>query len=214
MRKPAFQPHWAGGVAALLILAAAAAAPGRADVPAAPKNARALVQELGARAIDALGPSTPKVQRIAVFSELLNKDFDLHDAARFALGRYANDLTPWQQQEFMTLYREALADAYANRLQQYGGQPFQVIGERRIRADETIVDSEVARQNEPPVKIDWQVAARDGRLAVTDVFVDGVSQKLAQREEFSGIIQRNGGQPAAVIAALRQRLQQEQVSTP
>jgi len=33
---------------------------------------------------------------------------------------------------------------------------------------------------------------------------------LAQREEFIGIIRRNGGQPGAVIAALRQRLQQEE----
>ncbi|HTT79298.1 MAG TPA: ABC transporter substrate-binding protein, partial [Stellaceae bacterium] len=145
----------------------------------------------------------------ALFRELLNKDFDLADTARFALGPYARSLTRSQQRQFMTLYREVLADVYADRLSQYAGAPFRVTGERQI-GDMTMVSSEVVRPRGPPVKIDWQIAHRSGRLLITDVFVDGVSQRLAQREEFIGIIRRNGGQPGAVIAALRQRLQQEE----
>jgi phospholipid transport system substrate-binding protein len=209
--KPGLGGRWAGGIAALLIIIAAG--PCRADAPDGARDARLLVQHLGAQAIDALGPSTPPAQRISVFRELLRKDFDLTDAARFALGSYMHGLSPAQQQEFLTLYRDALAAAYAERLGQYAGEPFRVTGAHR-RGDETIVSSEVARSGGPPVKIDWQVSRRAGRLAITDVLVDGVSQKLAQREAFSGIIERNGGQPAAVIAALRQRLQEEPAAKP
>jgi phospholipid transport system substrate-binding protein len=201
----------AGSVTALLILAAAV--PSGADVPKGATDARSMIQDLGSQAIDALRPSMPPAQRVAVFRELLNKDFDLADAARFALGPYGRELTPMQQREFMALYRDALAGTYAEQLSQYAGQPFNVTGERRT-GGETIVSSEVDQPGGQHVNIDWQVAQRDGRLVITDVMVDGVSQKLAQRQEFSGIIQRNGGQPAAVIAALRQQLQQEQIPAP
>lgn len=197
----------AGSITALLVFAPVV--PSLADVPSGTSAARSLVQDLGSQAIDALGPSTPAPQRIAMFRDLLNKDFDLAGAARFALGPYARALTPPQQQEFLALYRDTLAGTYAQRLSQYAGEPFNVTGVRRA-GNETIVSSEVAQPGGPQIKIDWDVAPRDGRLVITDVLVDGVSQKVAQREAFNGIIQRNGGQPAAVIAALRQQLQQEQ----
>jgi phospholipid transport system substrate-binding protein len=211
MSTPALR-RWASSAVALFSVVAVAA-PCLADVPGSARDARVLIQDLGARAIHALGPSIPEAQRVAVLRHLLSQDFDLAGAARFALGPYARSLTPWQQQEFLPLYRDALAGAYAERLSQYAGEPFRVTGERRS-GDETIVSSEVVRASGPPVRIDWQVAPRDGHLVITDVIVDGVSQELTQRQEFSSIIQRNGGQPGAVIAALRQQVQQELPQTP
>jgi phospholipid transport system substrate-binding protein len=211
MPKAILRGLCAGSVSALLIFVAAT--PSGADVPSGAKNARSLIQDLGSQAMDALGRSTPPAQRVQVFRQLLSKDFDLADTARFALGPYARQLTPQQQSEFMALYRDALAGIYAQRLSQYAGEPFDVTGERQS-GNETIVSSQVVRPGGQRVRIDWQVTRHDGRLMITDVLVDGVSQKLAQRQEFSGIIQRNGGQPAAVIAALRQQLQTEQPAEP
>src|SRR5918997_1132192 len=45
-------------------------------------------------------------------------------------------------------------------------------------------------------------------LLGTDVVVGGVSMKTTQRAEFASIIQRNGGQPDALLAVLRQQLAQ------
>jgi phospholipid transport system substrate-binding protein len=47
-----------------------------------------------------------------------------------------------------------------------------------------------------------------GRYLITDVVVGGVSMKVTQRDEFAAIIQRNGGRPEALLAALRQQLGQ------
>ena len=57
-------------------------------------------------------------------------------------------------------------------------------------------------------QIDWHVIDRGGRPLVTDVVVDGVSMKATHRNEFASIIQRNGGQPDALLPALRQQLAQ------
>jgi phospholipid transport system substrate-binding protein len=175
--------------------------------PPLAKEAGGFIQTLGTRAIDALGPAVSSDERTAMFRRLLSEDFDLNDATRFVLGPYGRQLTPAQSREFAALFRDALAQAYAQRLGKYAGQPFRVTGARPMGGDTAMVSSEVVRSGGQPVKIGWQVARHDGHWLITDVYVDGVSQKLAQRNAFIGVIQRNGGQPAAAIAALRQHLQ-------
>ena len=54
--------------------------------------------------------------------------------------------------------------------------------------------------------IDWPVANQGGRYLVTDIILGGVSMKVTLRNEFAAIIQRNGGRPEALLAALRQQL--------
>ncbi|HEV7995429.1 MAG TPA: ABC transporter substrate-binding protein [Stellaceae bacterium] len=44
----------------------------------------------------------------------------------------------------------------------------------------------------------------DGRYKITDVTVDGVSMVLTQRSEFASVIERNGGQVAALLATMRE----------
>jgi len=184
----------------LSLLVAFNAAP---RVAAAQADPAGFIQALGTQGIQALNHSVPQAQRVAVFRQILDQDFDLADISRFVLGPYARSLSPQQQQEFMVLFRDRLARTYAERLSAYGGQPFRVTGTRPM-GGETVVTSQVLRNDGPPVEIDWHVADRGGRMLVTDVVVNGVSQKISERQEFAGIIQRNGGRPESVIAALRQ----------
>jgi phospholipid transport system substrate-binding protein len=197
--------------AAALLSASIMAAAGRVEAREAPsqptQEASSFVRSLGTKAIAALGPSTPSNQRVATFRRLLSEDFDLPGAAQFALGPYARRLTQPQRQEFIALFRDALAEAYAKRLGDYAGQAFRVTGVRPAGDGTIIVGSEVKRARGTPIRIDWQISRQHGHFLVTDVAVDGVSEKLTERHTFVGIIERNGGQPAAVIAALRQQLQ-------
>jgi phospholipid transport system substrate-binding protein len=87
--------------------------------------------------------------------------------------------------------------AYSSKLGQYAGAPFRVTGSRP-NGDETVVTSQVVRAGGNPVEIDWHLINRGGRYLITDVFVDGVSMGVTQRNEFAGIIQRNG--PAGCAA--------------
>ncbi|HLY46316.1 MAG TPA: ABC transporter substrate-binding protein [Stellaceae bacterium] len=169
------------------------------------------IGELGNQAIQVSGPQIPEAQRAARFRQLFDRDFDLPDLARFVLGPAGRRLSPPQQQEFLALFRENLVQGYAKRLAEYAGEPFRVTGSRTV-GDETIVTSQVQRRGGAPVEIDWHVAQRDGRLLVTDVAIDGVSQRVTERKEFAGIVERNGGQPDSLIAALRQQLQQDQTA--
>lgn len=179
---------------------------------AAPRGANAqdaanFVQNLGTQGIQVLGPSVPAQQRAARFRQLLDNDFDLPEIGRFVLGQYGRTMSPAAQQEFVPLFREYVVQAYSARLGQYGGSTFRVVGTRPY-GGEVVVASQVSRGAGNPINIDWHVTNRGGRLLVTDVVVDGVSMKATQRSEFASIIQRNGGQPDALVAALRQQVAQ------
>lgn len=172
---------------------------------AAAQDARSFVATLGQEAIQVLGPNVPAAQRLARFRQLFHADFDVPGIGQFVLGRYWRAATPQEQQEFLGLFQEYIVRAYSARLSEYAGEPFRVLG-ARPNGDETIVSSEIVRSNGSPVIVDWHLINRGGRFLITDVYVGGVSMKVTQRDEFSSIIQRNGGRVDALLAQLRQKL--------
>lgn len=175
--------------------------------PAAAQDAARFISNLGNQAIQVISPSIPPAQRAAQFRHIFSSDFDLEGAARFVMGPHWRELSPEQQQQFLPLFRDYLAEAYSARLGEYAGEPFRVTGSRQNGA-ETIVTSQVMRRSGKPIEMDWHVVNRGERFLVSDVYVDGVSMRLTHRQEFAAIIQRNGGRPDALLAALRQQLGQ------
>jgi len=183
---------------ALVLLTAAP----RSD--AAP-DPRAFVGDIGTEGIQTLGPNVPLAERTARFDKLFESDFDVPGIGRFVIGRYWHELNPDQQQEFLQLFKQYTVASYAAKLGEYGGARLNVTGVQNDGA-ETVVASEVERSNGQPVKIDWHLIDAGGQLKVSDVYVNGVSMKVTQRDEFASIIQNNGGRPEALLAVLREQL--------
>jgi phospholipid transport system substrate-binding protein len=127
--------------------------------------------------------------------------------ARFVMGPQGRGMTPEQQQEFTNLFRDYVAQTYSDKLATYGGSPFRVTG-TRPNGEETIVTSQVQRQNGNPVELTWHVANRGGKFLVTDIQVDGASMKVSQRDQIAAIVQRNGGRSDALLSVIRQQVAQ------
>src|SRR5260370_2501639 len=153
LRYPWLRYPWAAAVALVLSLACLAAVPRGASA----QDAGAFVQNLGTQGIQALGPSVPAAQRTARFRQLFDSDFDVQGIARFVMGPQGRSMSPEQQQEFATLFRDFVAQTYSDRLATYGGAPFRVTG-TRPNGDETIVTSQLHRHNANPLHPVWHVA--------------------------------------------------------
>jgi ABC-type transporter MlaC component len=187
-------------IAVLLMLAGLLTAPRGAQ---AQQDASQFIQNLGTQGIQALGPSVPTAQRAARFRQLFESDFDAAGITRFVLGPSGRNMTTEQQQEFATLFRDYVAQTYAEKLASFGGAPFRVTGTRQ-NGDETIVTSQIARQS-GPAELQWHVADRGGRFVVTDVQVNGASMRVSERDHLASIMQRNGGRPDALLSVMRQQ---------
>jgi phospholipid transport system substrate-binding protein len=187
---------------ALCVGAGTIVAPPRAAAQAS--DPVAFINQLGIQAIQVLGPSVPPAARVARFRELLAGNFDLPAIARFVLGRYWRVATPEQQQQFIGLLQEYLAQAYAGRLAQYAGERFTGVSAQQ-RGDETVVYSEITRNDGTKIRVEWHVV-NNGGWKIIDAYVAGVSMAVTQRDEFASVIQQGGGQIQYLIDRLRQKV--------
>ena len=149
-------------------------------------------------------------QRRAEFRRLFHDDFDVPTLGRFVLGRFARILTPPQQQEFMTLFENYVVATYSDRLSGYvaGGVVPRVTGSR-IDPDGAIVTSQFVRGSGPAnsgaIRVDWRLSREpDGAYRISDIIIDGLSMAANGRSELEGVAERNGEQPLAILAVMRQ----------
>ncbi len=199
--------------ATLALAGMTASIPAAAQATARTEAAAKFIQSLGERAIDVLiAPSLPRPEIFKRFNALLVEGFDVPYIGRFVMGRYWNQATPEQQQEYMRLFERMIVDVYADRFAQYSGQNLNVqenlkiLGARAEGERDAIVQSQIVRPDAPPLGVEWRVRERDGKQQVIDVAVEGVSMSVTQRNEFASVIQRGGGQVEALLQALRQRV--------
>jgi phospholipid transport system substrate-binding protein len=186
---------------ALIATAGMLTAPPRAAAQSDPVG---FINTLGVQAIQVLGPSVPPAARIQRFRELFGADFDLPGIGRFVLGRYWRVATPEQQQQFLGLLREYLAQAYAGRLAQYAGEKFQALN-GQPQGDETVVSSQITRNDGTKINVQWHLV-NNGGWKITDAYVAGVSMAVTERDEFASVIQQGGGQISYLLDRLRQKV--------
>jgi phospholipid transport system substrate-binding protein len=183
------------------LFAAAAAAPFQSVAAAGPDD---FIRNLGNQAIEVIRSGASPDQKSAYFHRALHQDFDLRSISRFVLGPYWRDASEAEREEFKGILEAHLVRFYGQRLAEYNGESLRVVGSRP-EPEGAIVSSEIIRPQGPPIKVDWRLNTRNGVYKITDVNVDGVSMALTQRSEFAGLIQRNGGQLAGLLANMGER---------
>ncbi len=167
------------------------------------------IQDLGSQAIAIMADkSLTQDQRANHYSALLHDAFDLPTIGHFVLGRAWATATPQQQQDFMKLFEALVIKMYGDRLSFYSGEGFQVTAVRQEDEKNSIVSSQVTHPDgAAPTSIDWRVRQNGDKMSIVDVSVEGVSQSVTQRDEYTSIIQRNGGNINPLLDLMRQQLQ-------
>jgi phospholipid transport system substrate-binding protein len=168
----------------------------------ADNDPRAFVDELGHQAIQVMGPSVPFEQRASRFAELFRADFAVQQIGQFVMGQYGRTASPEQRQQFLQTFSQSIAEAYAKRLSDYAGEPFQVTGERQ-QGGETVVSSRVPRPSGGYLTIDWSLIDEGGQPKISDVKIDGLSMRVQERELFGSLMQQSGGRMDIALVALR-----------
>lgn len=163
------------------------------------------IRSVGQNAIDSLtDKAITQDQREERFRKILNAKFEVKLLARFTLGRFWRRATETQQKEYTSLFEDFIVKAYAARFADYKGENFVVGKIRNINERDNLVQSEVVLTDGRKIPVHWRV--RNGtELKIVDVLVEGVSMAITQRDEFSAIINQNGGKIDGLLAALRKK---------
>jgi phospholipid transport system substrate-binding protein len=161
---------------------------------ASENNAQRFVQELGDKAVAILGDkSSSPDEKNTIFKQLMRDSFDLTTIARFVIGRNAwQGASADEKEEYLHLFEKLVMKIYSDRFALYSGEGFKVTDTHTEGERDTIISSHIIRdENAPPVSVNWRVRNFDGRLAIIDVIVEGISMSVTQREEYSSVLTRN-----------------------
>ena len=151
--------------------------------------------------------NTSPAERQREFRELFDEDFDVPSLGRFVLG--SQIMTAQEQQEFLGLFENYVVVTYSDRLSEYvaDGTVPRVIG-CRLDPDGAIVSSEFNRRSWQStagvIRVDWRLTRHGGPYKVSDINIDGLSMAVNGRSELEGVAARNGWQPRAILAVMRQ----------
>ncbi|TPI43293.1 ABC transporter substrate-binding protein [Mesorhizobium sp. B2-9-1] len=97
----------------------------------------------------------------------------------------------------------AIAHGLADKLERTQDKTFTVLGTKTLANGDTLVRSEFRRRLHGPTSVDWRVRRCRGQLCIGDVFVDGGSVTVRQRDRISQILAGNGGSIPALVVDLR-----------
>lgn len=191
--------HWraranAAGARTLLLVALACAA-----LPALAQEAPdALVKRVSQEALQIIR-TDPKVQagdqaRIRELVEVkLAPYFDMDRMTAIALGRNYRQATPEQKKRLADEFKSLLVRTYSGALNQYRDQQLDY---KPLRAEASATDvtvrTEVVRQGQPPVQIDYSMEKTPSGWKAYDVIVGGVSLVTNYRDEFTQQVQAGG----------------------
>lgn len=198
--------RWAFATLALLVVLVASPA-ARAD-PAA-EEAASFLQDLTRSAIAELGNTERgEAERRRIFRRLLREKFDMRRISRFVLGRYWRPASPAQREAFEDAFVRLIAKRFLPMFEAARGSGTRVrplaarpMPERedvyRVTTDVTLPAYNI------DMRVDWHIRREPSGFRIEDVRSEGVSMAIMLRAEYNSVLQRNGGDMAALIARMR-----------
>ena len=180
---------------------AAAAASGLAINPAlAADQAVTAIQNYYTRLVSTMreASSMPTQARYQRLAPILAGAFDFGTMTRLSVGPAFGSASGSQQAAMRQAFEKFTGAYYANRIDGYSGERFEVDPNVEVRGNQKVVKTKLVRPGGASTQINYLVAGS----RVIDIYLDGTISEVASRRGEFGSILASGG-PDALIAALR-----------
>jgi len=149
--------------------------------------------------------SNSKEYKYEKLTELAKEKVDIKGIGLYTLGSYRKELSDVQKEEYAKLFEQYFLKSFTSRLTDYSDPKINVISSEKKNDKYTIVSSVLLATNKKPeVNIQWRVYTKDPmNPLIRDLIIEGLSMARTQKEEFSSIIENNGGDINALFAKLK-----------
>jgi phospholipid transport system substrate-binding protein len=133
------------------------------------------------------GPEKARDRRTSV-RRVADDFFAFDETAKRSLGRHWQTRTSIEQKEFVQVFSDLLERSYFTKIELYGGEKIQYVGEA-IDADQATVKTKILTKQESEIPVDYRMMKRGDKWLVYDVVIEGVSLISNYRTQFNKIIQ-------------------------
>ena len=134
-----------------------------------------------------------KDRRVAV-RKIANDIFDFNETAKRSLGRHWLARTPAERDEFVQVFTDLLERSYISRVELYGGEKIQYVGDTIEDGEQAKVQTKLVTKGGGEIPIEYRMHKKADRWLVYDVIIEGVSLISNYRTQFNKIIQTSSFQ--------------------
>lgn len=118
---------------------------------------------------------------------VISQRFDFKEMAKRSLGSHWRSLKSDEQQEFVRLFTDLLADTYIDRIEEYSNEKVLFTGERRD-GDYATVESRIIPRDAQEFSIDYKLHRIGDEWRVYDVVIENISLVNNYRSQFNRVI--------------------------
>ena len=130
--------------------------------------------------------------------------FDLEQMTRLVVGARWSKMSAAEREQVVELFRRFSVSTYASEFTGYGGEQFEVGGDRDQAGLGTMVETRIVLKKDKPVALNYLLRQTPRGWKIIDVYLSGTISELAtRRSEFSTVLQRGGAD--ALVQLIEQR---------
>lgn len=171
-----------GGVVLTLLSAPALASP-QSDV----------VEQFNGTLLTLLESDSDFEGRYATIEPAVKTAFDLPFMASKVIGRGWKELTPEQQQIWLTTFTRLTASNYAGRFVGEKGPSFETLGEEDGARGTSVVRTKLINPNADDVELSYRLRETPEGWKVIDCYLNGTVSEIAlRRSEYGSVLRRDG----------------------
>jgi phospholipid transport system substrate-binding protein len=122
---------------------------------------------------------------------VVDQIFDFTEISRRCLGRHWQARTPAEREQFVALFGDLLENAYVAKIESYSGEKIEYPGDV-IEGDLAVVKTRIVTKQQTEIPVDYRMFLQNGRWAVYDVSIEGISLIGNYRTQFNAVINRSG----------------------
>jgi phospholipid transport system substrate-binding protein len=163
------------------------------SLPALPASAGAPTEQLRkhvdevVRVLDDPALKGKTAERRDAVRRIATEIFDYNEMARRSLGTHWNARTAEERQEFVTLFSDLLDRAYFSKIDTYQGEKVRY-GSETVDGEQATVKTAIIGKDGKEIPVDYRMHQANGRWAVYDVSIQGVSLVANYRTQFNRVV--------------------------
>ena len=164
-----------------------------------------LIRSVSSNAIEILSSEeNNEDEKFEAFRILLDENVNTNLIAKFVIKKYWKDLTSKQQKEFTNLFKIYIIKSYSLKLNSYSGEIISITGSKKLNEKYILVNSKVSKEGQNTgIEVDWRVKIEDEKMKIVDLVVEGISLAVAQRAEFTSIMENNNDDIEVLLLKLQ-----------
>jgi phospholipid transport system substrate-binding protein len=169
---------------------------------ATPRDAEKFITRLTKDINKSIEASSSDAALFAKFEKIFRKYADVSTISRYALGADARSATKKQLSEFGGVFVTYIARKYGSYFRDFIGGEITLLESRAVKKFFEVKPSTKLRGQEP-MEVLFHVSDRSGSLLLFNLYVEGVSMLLSERNEIGSMLDKRRGDLDKLIADMR-----------